>query len=109
MIFRIAPYQEFWTNFGDISANWKKVLLPAAGAFNQGASKKVYDLVPSEKRLYQRSPIIDMKAVKNSVEILGMQAAQIRDSVAMCQFFHYLEENVKTNCQFHNLDVNLFF
>ncbi len=40
------------------------------------------------------SPITAMKAVKNDVELAGMQASQVRDGVAMVRFLRWLEREV---------------
>ncbi|KAG7190582.1 hypothetical protein KM043_006672 [Ampulex compressa] len=41
------------------------------------------------------TPVCIMKAIKNSVEIEGMKAAHIRDSVALVKYFAWLEDQVK--------------
>lgn len=40
------------------------------------------------------SPIIYLKAQKSSAEAAGMRKAHIRDAVAMCTFFSYMEDVV---------------
>ncbi|XP_012281403.1 xaa-Pro aminopeptidase ApepP [Orussus abietinus] len=42
------------------------------------------------------TPISLMKTIKNSVEIEGMKAAYIRDSVALVKYFSWLEDRVKS-------------
>lgn len=59
-----------------------------------GASHAIYTLIPPHKQLPIHSPIIYMKAIKNPTESEGMKTAHIRDAVAMCEFFAYLEERV---------------
>lgn len=44
-----------------------------------------------------------MKAVKNPVEILGMEAAHTRDAVALCQFLQYLDEHVSFESRYYNI------
>jgi Xaa-Pro aminopeptidase len=51
-------------------------------------------LVPENRRIQDASPIALAKALKNPVEIEGMKSAQLKDSVALCEFFAWLEENV---------------
>ncbi len=40
------------------------------------------------------NPTTELKAIKNEVEIEGMQNAHIRDGVAMVRFWKWLEENI---------------
>jgi Xaa-Pro aminopeptidase len=42
----------------------------------------------------ERSPVTDMKSVKNPVELQGFRDALVVDGVAMVRFFKWLEENV---------------
>jgi Xaa-Pro aminopeptidase len=51
--------------------------------------------IPKESRLLQPSPIMMLKAVKNSVEIQGMRRAHIRDGTAICEFMAYFEDKVQ--------------
>lgn len=41
------------------------------------------------------TPLSLMKAIKNDVELAGMRAAHLRDGVALCRFFHWLESEVE--------------
>ncbi|KAJ8963735.1 hypothetical protein NQ314_005414 [Rhamnusium bicolor] len=49
----------------------------------EGASHAIYEHIFADRRLPRQSPIIYLKAVKNSVEIKGMQDANIRDAAAI--------------------------
>jgi Xaa-Pro aminopeptidase len=51
---------------------------------------------PAVRRIYCDTPILLMRAQKNTVEIRGAAKAHIRDGVAMCRFLHWLEENVSS-------------
>ena len=42
------------------------------------------------------SPIALAKAIKNQAELAGMHEAHLRDSVALAQTFHWLEQEVST-------------
>lgn len=44
--------------------------------------------------LLQESPIPAWKAVKNQAELAGMEAAHVRDGVAMVQFLRWLKESI---------------
>lgn len=48
------------------------------------------------KKHTEITPISVMKSIKNSVEIEGMKAAHIRDSVALVKYFAWLEDKIKT-------------
>lgn len=47
------------------------------------------------KKHTEITPISVMKSIKNSVEIEGMKAAHIRDSVALVKYFAWLEDKIK--------------
>lgn len=50
--------------------------------------------VPADKILSRPSPILSMKSEKNKVEAQGMRKSHLRDAVAMCEFFAYMEEQI---------------
>lgn len=60
-----------------------------------GSSYALTALIPEEKRLHEITPINLMKAVKNDVEAKGMRECHIRDGVALCQYFAWLERTIK--------------
>jgi Xaa-Pro aminopeptidase len=41
-----------------------------------------------------RSPVSDLKAIKNAIEVNGMRACHLRDSAAMVQYFAWLEHEL---------------
>lgn len=51
-------------------------------------------MVPDGRRVSELSPIQIMKAVKNEVEIEGMKRAHVKDAVALCEYFAWLEDSV---------------
>lgn len=51
-------------------------------------------VVPEERRIIELSPIIPMKAVKNSREIEGIQNALIRDAAFLARFYAWVENEV---------------
>ncbi|XP_054167051.1 xaa-Pro aminopeptidase 1-like [Oppia nitens] len=61
---------------------------------SQKSSCSLVSLVPESRRVDSLSPIQLKKAIKNSVEIEGMKRAHIKDAVALCEFFAWLEEEV---------------
>ena len=54
---------------------------------------------------YGRSPVVSMKAEKNSVEIAGMQEAHIIDGVAMERFLFWLESSLEQGRQVNEWDA----
>lgn len=68
-----------------------KILIPAAGTFQRGASAAIAQSVPAPKRMFLLSPIIYLKAQKNVAEAKGMKKAHHKDAVAMCTLLSYLE------------------
>lgn len=50
--------------------------------------------IPKDRRHEQASPVAEMKAVKNAVEIEGMRRAHIKDAVTLCEYFSWLEKEV---------------
>lgn len=49
-------------------------------------------LVPEKKLLQQVSPVCVMKSIKNATEVQGFNDCHIRDGVALCQYFAWLED-----------------
>lgn len=68
-----------------------------------GASEAVYSSLKREAIYEQISPIVIMRAQKNLKERENMHRAHVRDAVAMCETFSYLEERVSL------LDISLSF
>lgn len=61
-----------------------------------GVSEAIYSAIRYREIIFERtSPIVYMRAQKNSVEREGMRRAQVRDAVALCDTLSYLEERVR--------------
>ncbi|XP_031760695.1 xaa-Pro aminopeptidase 1 isoform X1 [Xenopus tropicalis] len=59
------------------------------------ASYALTEAIPKAHRLLsQYSPICLAKAVKNPVETEGMRRAHVKDAVALCELFHWLEKEI---------------
>ncbi|KAF5298629.1 hypothetical protein FQR65_LT09725 [Abscondita terminalis] len=91
----IKPYDDIWMDLRTRCQLWNSVLVPSSCVYSPGASKMIYDLVPEDKRISKPSPIIHLKAIKNPTERIGMRNAHVRDGVAMCKFFEYMERRFK--------------
>lgn len=61
----------------------------------QTSSFFLTSLIPSNKRHLEITPIALMKAVKNSTEIEGFINCHVRDGVALCQYFAWLENELE--------------
>lgn len=86
---KIHPYNSMYKFLETISKTESdKIVL------NDASSYAVFRQVPKEKRLIYPSSIAEDKAVKNETEMLGMERAQVKDAVALCEFFHWLEKEV---------------
>lgn len=62
--------------------------------FSENSPYALTNLVPSKHLLAELTPVALMKAVKNETEIKGMKNAHIKDAVALCCYFSWLENNV---------------
>mgnify|MGYP002803531626 FL=1 len=91
---KIKPYGSVVKELEKISNN-----LPAHSKiwFSPTDSHALRQNVSDDKVYLDYSPIILMKARKNKVELAGMRRANLRDSVALAQFFLYAEEQVAKN------------
>ncbi|KAI8968798.1 Creatinase/aminopeptidase [Trametes punicea] len=92
------PYDTFFsylTNLGaeldahkDSIANEQKVLV------SDKASLAVAEAIGKDHIIVARSPVTDLKAVKNEVEIEGFRQSHIRDGAALVRYFAWLEEQL---------------
>ncbi|KAF5269134.1 hypothetical protein FQR65_LT02434 [Abscondita terminalis] len=60
------------------------------------ANYAITSVVPSCRLKTEITPSALMKAVKNKVEVQGMRNAHIKDAAALCCYFSWLEEAIKT-------------
>ncbi len=60
------------------------------------SEKWAQDIQEYKKKLFveKPSPVAAAKAVKNPAELAGMREAHLRDSVALAQTLHHLEQEV---------------
>ncbi|CAG2171919.1 unnamed protein product, partial [Oppiella nova] len=73
---------------------WLISQLPGKIWISHKSSYSLVSVVPEMRRIESLSPVQLKKAVKNSVEIEGMKRSHIKDAVALCEFFAWLEEEV---------------
>ncbi|XP_031846075.1 xaa-Pro aminopeptidase 1 isoform X2 [Nomia melanderi] len=90
-------YTSIWYDLRTMSQAWNTVWLPTQCGYTPGASMEVFNSIPSEKRLPKPSPVVNLRAQKNPVEVEGMRRSHLRDAVAMCDFLAYMEEQYELN------------
>ncbi|KAI9193136.1 peptidase M24, structural domain-containing protein [Polychytrium aggregatum] len=57
----------------------------------------------SQATIESRSPIMDMKAIKNETELEGFRQSHIRDGAALIEYFAWLEHELNNN---HNTTID---
>ncbi|XP_058832676.1 xaa-Pro aminopeptidase ApepP isoform X2 [Topomyia yanbarensis] len=95
--FRANEVQPKIHPYGDVQQVLKSLAESSANRvwISLGSSYALTALIPEEKRLHEITPINLMKAVKNEVEAAGMRQCHIRDGLALCQYFAWLERCIK--------------
>lgn len=88
----VVDYNSFWNHIfsfsKDLNLQDKKLLITKNASW-----ELVRNLKCSFSQL-SRSPIEDLKAVKNKTEITGAKIASLRDGRALCKFFAWLEDQL---------------
>lgn len=89
---KVEPYNTFWTTLNRIGSELKlkngSLLLP------QYSSWEIVRTLEGASKLSARSPVEDLKAIKNSSEIEGAKSAHLKDGRALCRFFAWLENEL---------------
>lgn len=86
----IQPYDEIVTFLKQHSKNEHLILEKTATNFSLYKA-----LHPTCKITELKNIVAEMKAIKNKIEIANYKQTQIKDNVALCYFFKWLEENYK--------------
>lgn len=94
LLYRIKEYYQVWNDIRTYSQIWKRVLVPAPCVQDLGSSEAVFSSFPSKAVFEHISPIILMRAQKNSVEQAGMRIAHVKDGAAICEAMSNLETRV---------------
>ncbi|KAL7732375.1 hypothetical protein ACLKA6_004354 [Drosophila palustris] len=86
----IRPYESIGDGVREIVSN-------SNGKIWISSTSSLYlnSLVPKPSRHQEITPIALLKAIKNDTEIEGFVNSHIRDGVALCQYFAWLEDAVK--------------
>ncbi|EJT99300.1 Creatinase/aminopeptidase [Dacryopinax primogenitus] len=89
----IQPYDCFWSHLAEhkstLSVNPEKKIL-----ISRTTSWAIARALEEQRVAVGRSPVADLKAVKNEVEIEGFRQSNIRDGAALVRYFAWLEEQL---------------
>ncbi|XP_053678309.1 xaa-Pro aminopeptidase ApepP [Anopheles nili] len=98
----VQPYGEVQTVLSRLAERPTAPPSPAGGPLvwiSSGSSYALAALIPEERRLHDITPINLMKAVKNETEARGLRECHVRDGVALCQYFAWLERCLRDGKQ----------
>jgi Xaa-Pro aminopeptidase len=59
----------------------------------------VAEAIGEDKYTIETSPVTELKAVKNDVELEGFRQCHIRDGVALARYFAWLEEQLNNGVE----------
>ncbi|EGD75715.1 hypothetical protein PTSG_07832 [Salpingoeca rosetta] len=84
----VKPYGAF---FDDIAT--QAPILTEHGDIWVGdkCTEALWRLIPRNKACVKMTPTNELKAIKNDTELQGMRNCHIRDGVALCRFFHWMD------------------
>ncbi|KAL6301466.1 Creatinase/aminopeptidase [Sparassis latifolia] len=87
------PYDTFFSHLKELGAelglnNTAQVLV------SDKTSLAIVDAIGSDHILVSRSPVTDLKSIKNNTEIEGFRQSHIRDGAALVRYFAWLEEQL---------------
>ena len=81
----VHPYEAVGKALSDLGRKHARVLLDP-----EGTTRWVEERLRGAKLLWEMSPVVKAKAIKNPVEVKGMRACHVRDGVAHVRFLHWL-------------------
>lgn len=88
----VEPYESFWSKLTSLSKDLnmanKKLLIPRNSS---------WEIIRNLKCSFEqplKSPIEDLKSIKNNVELKGARIAHLKDGRALCKFFAWLEDEL---------------
>ncbi|EDW83651.1 uncharacterized protein Dwil_GK13723 [Drosophila willistoni] len=92
---KIKEYHQIWSDIRTYVQKWKRVLVPAPCVQELGATEAIHVAV-GDTIVEHISPIIFMRAQKNSDEQAGMRRAHVKDGAAICEAMSNLETRFNT-------------
>lgn len=83
--------------YDSVKSNLEKIIADGKGKtwVSPTSSYAISALVPDRLLHREISPVCSMKAIKNDVEANGMTECHVRDGIALCQYFAWLENTVQ--------------
>lgn len=84
------PYEKVYKFLGDLVENESSSKIWISG----NSSFAIYNQISKHKVHLSPSPLALLKCVKTEAELAGMQRAQVKDAVALCEFLFWLEKEV---------------
>ncbi|KZT70390.1 putative Xaa-Pro aminopeptidase P [Daedalea quercina L-15889] len=100
----IHPYDSFFSYLSDIGAEiglHKK----SKALVGDKASLAIVEAMGADNVIVARSPVTDLKAVKNETEVEGFRQSHIRDGVALVRYFAWLEEQMNNDAELNECEV----
>ncbi|XP_006463697.1 hypothetical protein AGABI2DRAFT_187219 [Agaricus bisporus var. bisporus H97] len=90
----LHPYEEFLPTLNELAGGLQ---LDKENPIWVGdrASLAVTEAIGKDCYLIARSPLNDLKAIKNATELEGFRQSHIRDGVALARYFAWLEEQLE--------------
>ncbi|KAJ3573078.1 hypothetical protein NP233_g2666 [Leucocoprinus birnbaumii] len=89
----ILPYETFLSYLKD-KANELQLDRDNKIWIASQASLAVAEAIGKDRYLIERSPVNDLKSIKNATELEGFRQCHIRDGVALARYFAWLEEQL---------------
>ena len=82
----IKPYDEIYS---DVKSLEGRVFLPLS------TNAAIFQAIDEKNRVGGMSPVQELKAIKNEVELEGMRNCHIRDGAALTEYLHWLQTEVR--------------
>ncbi|KZT10210.1 Creatinase/aminopeptidase [Laetiporus sulphureus 93-53] len=94
----IQPYEDFLSYLRELGA---EVGVDRRSQLLVGdkASLAIVEAIGTENVIVSRSPVADLKSIKNETEVEGFRQCHIRDGSALVRYFAWLEEQLNDSVQ----------
>jgi len=94
----VKPYE---TIYSDVKSLEGRVFLPLS------TNAAIFQAIDEKSRVVGMSPVQELKAIKNEVELEGMRNCHIRDGAALTEYLHWLQtEVIKPGVVMDEVDVS---
>lgn len=95
---RIRPYHDIFDAAREVGQSSSNVLITSKGSWALASA-----LGNNVKSL--RSPIGDLKSIKNSKEMIGMKGSHVRDGAALCEYFYEMTQLAASETKIDEVDA----